>query len=340
LASKPLPSEAPFSSIIYNNGELQNEGIEINFGATPVKSKDFEWNLNFVFAKNNQKVLKLPDNGREKNRQGGDIIYDPKTQQLVEAGGIAEGERPFAIYAYKVLGVFATEEEAQKWNASHVDNLASPKGIQTGKHAGDFIFDDVNGDGIIDTKDQVFMGYRTPDITGGIQNQFSYKRFTLRVNMDYAMGHIIENGALARSLGQARAFNEGAPTQALGNDIWQKEGDENKRYARFSFADFDFGQRNYNRLATLGTNFTYGSDVSAMIEKGNFIAIREITLSYDLPGDIMKKIKSTGLTIYASVYNLGYITKYDGINPETYTGFDAIGYPRPRQFVLGGSLRF
>ena len=124
------------------------------------------------------------------------------------------------------------------------------------------------------------------------------------------MGHIISNGALARSLGQGRAFNEGAPEEALGPDIWQKEGDAGKRYARFSFADFDFGQRNYIRLGTLGNNNSYASDVSAMIEKGDFLALREISLSYDLPKNIMKKIKSTGMSVYASVFNVGYLTVF------------------------------
>ncbi len=161
-----------------------------------------------------------------------------------------KGERPYGLWAYKVLGVFATEAEAAAWNATTKDNPASPSGITVKKHAGDFNFADINGDGIIDTKDQVFMGYRTPDKIGGMQNTFSYKGFNLRFSIDYAMGHLISNGALARSLGTGRAFNEGAPSEALGPDIWQKEGDAGKKYARFSFADFDFGQRNYLRGAT------------------------------------------------------------------------------------------
>jgi TonB-linked SusC/RagA family outer membrane protein len=340
LASKPLPLEAPFSSIRYNNGVLQNKGIEIELGAAVIDSKNFSWRTSFAFAKNDQKILKLPDNGREKNRQGGDQIWDPKSKQLVFVGGFAEGERPFSYYAYKVSGVFATEAEAAAYNAKTRDLVASPRGITTGKHAGDFIFEDLNGDGVIDTKDQVFMGYITPNITGGWQNTFSYKGLSLRVGMDYAMGHMISNGALARSLGQGRAFNEGAPTEALGGDIWQKEGDAGKKYARFSFADFDFGQRNYIRNSNLGVNNAYGPDVSAMIEKGDFLAFREITLTYEMPKDIMKKIHSTGMTVFASVFNVGYLTRYTGINPETYTGFDAVGYPRPRQFTLGATLRF
>jgi hypothetical protein len=184
------------------------------------------------------------------------------------------------------------------------------------------------------------MGYRNPDKIGGMQNTFSYKGLSLRIAVDYALGHIISNGALARSLGQGRAFNEGAPEQAIGPDIWQKEGDVGKKYARFSFADYDFGQRNYLRGAPLGVNQSYGSDVSVMYEKGDFLAFREIAISYDLPQSIMKKIHSTGMNIFASIYNLGYVTKYQGLNPESYTGFDPGGYPRPRQFSLGATLRF
>ncbi|MBE7170188.1 MAG: SusC/RagA family TonB-linked outer membrane protein [Williamsia sp.] len=340
LASKPLPSEAPFPSITYNNGVLQNKGVEVELGATVIKTNAFTWRTNFSFAYNRTVIKDLPDNGRAKNRQGGDLVWDAGSKTLVEAGGFAEGERPYGMWAYKVLGVFATEAEAAAWNATKKDNLASPPGISVGKHAGDFIFDDVNGDGVIDTKDQVFMGYRTPDKIGGMQNTFSYKAFSLRIAVDYAMGHLISNGALARSLGQGRAFNEGAPSQALGPDIWQKSGDAGKKYARFSFADFDFGQRNYIRLGTLGNNNSYASDVSALIEKGDFLALREISLSYEVSKDLLRKIRSTGLNLFASVYNLGYLTKYTGINPETYTGFDEAGYPRPRQFSLGATLRF
>ncbi len=340
ITAKPLPSEAPFTSITYNNGALRNRGVEVELGAAVIKSKSFNWDLNFSFAFNRTIITDLPDNGREKNRQGGGIIYDAAQKKEVEAGGLAEGERPYAIYAYRVLGVFATDAEAAEWNSRIKDNLASPQGIIVGKHGGDFIFDDVNNDGVIDTKDQVFMGYRNPDIIGGIQNTFSYKGFSLRVNADFAIGHLISNGALARSLGQGRAFNEGAPSEALGSDIWKNQGDEGKKYARFSFADYDFGQRNYLRNAPLGNNSSYNSDVSVMYEKGDFIALREITLSYDFPARITKKFRSTGLNVFASVYNVGFLTKYSGLNPEIYSGFDPGGYPRPRQFSLGANVRF
>ncbi|MBS1564827.1 MAG: SusC/RagA family TonB-linked outer membrane protein, partial [Bacteroidetes bacterium] len=340
LASKPLPSESPFSSIIYNNGELQNKGVEIELGATVLSIKGFTWKTNLSFAYNRTLITKLPPNGRAKNRQGGDVIYDPNAKTLVDAGGLAEGERPYGLWGYQVDGVFSTDAEAAAWNAKVKDNLASAQGIITGKHAGDFIFRDVNGDGIIDTKDQVFMGWRNPDKIGGMQNTFTYKGISLRFTMDYALGHVISNGALARSLGQGRAFNEGAPSEALGPDIWKQPGDVGKKYARFSFADADFGQKNYLRGATLGNNASYSSDVSVMYSKGDFLAFRELSVGYDIPASVMRRIHSTGMNVYFSIYNLGYLTAYKGLNPEIYTGYDPGGYPRPRQFSLGATLRF
>jgi TonB-linked SusC/RagA family outer membrane protein len=340
LASKPLPSEAPFSSIIYNNGNLRNRGVEVELGAEVIRAGAFTWKSNFSFAFNRTVITKLPPNGHPKNRQNGQVVWDPGSKQNVEQGGYAEGERPFGIWAFKVLGVFSTDADAAAWNAKIKDNLASPSGITVGKHAGDYIFADVNGDGVIDQKDQVFMGYRTPSILGGWQNTFTYKGISLRVTMDYALGHLISNGALARSLGQGRAFNEGAPKEALGPDIWQKEGDIGKKYARFSFADYDFGQRNYLRNASLGTNYSYSSDVSTMIQKGDFLAFREISIGYDIPKELLRRTHFAGLNVFASVNNLGYITGYKGFNPETYTGVDGGGYPRPRQYSLGATLKF
>jgi TonB-linked SusC/RagA family outer membrane protein len=336
LDSKPLPLESPFASIVFNNGTLQNKGIEIDLGATILSKPNFNWRTSFSFAYNAQKILSLPYNGRDRNRQGGGTVFDPASGTIQEVGGYAEGERPFAYYAYKVEKVFATEEEAKAWGK--VDQSASPAGITNGKHAGDYQFADLNNDNIIDTRDMVKVGYRTPNRTGGMQNTFTYKQFSLRVNLDFAMGHVISNGALARALGTGRAFNEGAPSEALGPDIWQKSGDEGKKYARFSFQDYDTGQRNYIRYDWTGS--AYASDVSTMITKGDFLALREIYFSYDLPKKLMNRIKSTGMTVFGSVNNVAYLTAYKGLNPETYTGFDPGGYPLPRQFTFGTSLRF
>src|SRR6478735_4501715 len=52
------------------------------------------------------------------------------------------------------------------------DLLASTSGQTVGKRGGDYIWADLNGDNVIDSKDMVFMGYRAPDKIGGMQNTF------------------------------------------------------------------------------------------------------------------------------------------------------------------------
>ena len=191
------------------------------------------------------------------------------------------------------------------------------------------------------------MGYRTPNKVGGWQNTLSYKGISLRFTFDYAMGHVISNGALGRSLGQGRSSNEGAPREAIGNDIWQKQGDTGKKYPRFSFGDFDIGQRNHLRMVSnilgltdVGNGYMYGLDNSIYYCKGDFLAFRELSVSYRLPKNIIGKLNMSNLTINAGIYNIGYITAYTGLNPEVYEGYDPGRYPRPRQFTLGASLTF
>lgn len=341
-----LPAESGFGSIRYNVGELRNRGIELEIGGTVLRKGDFAWNANFSFAYNQQMITKLSPNGRDKNRQGGAKIWDPATKKEIEVGGFAEGERPFGLWAFQSDGIFATDAEAKAWSDANKDLVAPAVAQSRGKRAGDVRWRDVNGDNIIDARDLVFQGYRTPDKIGGMQNTFSYRGLTLRFTMDYALGHVINNGALAREMGQGRAANEGAPTLAIGPDTWQKEGDAGKTYPRFSFADFDNGQRNHIRFAyavganDVGLGDAFGTDNSIYYSKGDFLAFRELSLAYELPKNLTQRVGTSGITLNAGIYNLGYLTAYKGRNPETYKGFDEGNIPRPRQVSVGATVRF
>ncbi|GAB3987329.1 TonB-dependent receptor [Spirosoma daeguense] len=342
LDNLQLPTESGFNSIPFNIGKLRNRGIEIELGATVLKAGAFSWNTNFSFAFNRTTVVELPPNGRDKNRINGGAVYDPALGRDIDVGGYAEGERPGGVWAWKSLGIYATDEEAK---AAPRDLLVTSVALGKPKHGGDVNWADLNSDGQIDGKDLVFMGYRVPDKIGGMQNTFSWKGITVRFTMDYALGHIVSNGALARSMGQARASNEGAPSQALNSDVWQNPGDVGKIYPRFSFGDADFGYRNHLRGAS-AVGYTqvglegYSTDNSIYISKGDWLAFREVSISYQVPKTITNRIKTGSIQLNAGVYNLGYLTGYTGLNPEVYKGFDEGGYPRPRQFTLGATIRF
>ena len=345
LADLPLAAETGFSSIKYNVGSLRNSGIEIGLDARVLEFKGFAWNTNFTFAFNNQMVVSLPTNGRDKNRINGGLIYDPAQGKDVWVGGYAEGERPLGLWAWKSNGVFATDAEAA---ASPIKDMMLPAAnLGKVKHAGDVNWADLNGDNLINEKDLVFMGYRVPNKIGGMQNTFRYKGFTLKFNVDYAMGHVINDGELGRALGQGRSSNEGAPREALGNDIWQKQGDTGKKYPRFSFADYDIGFRNHLRFISSQTGYSgvgidnsYGVDNSIYYSKGDFLAFRELSLSYNIPANICRKMSVKSITLNSGIYNIGYLTAYKGFNPEQYKGYDEGGYPRPRQITFGATIQF
>jgi TonB-linked SusC/RagA family outer membrane protein len=341
LDNLPLAAESGFTSIKYNIGQLRNRGLEVELNATVLKIGKFSWNTNFSFAFNRTTVVKLPANGRAKNRINGGLVFDPATGKDIEVGGYAEGERPLGLYAFQSNGIFSTDEAAK---GAPNDLYVTAGNLNKPKHGGDVNWADLNGDKIIDNKDLVFMGYRVPDKIGGMQNTFSFKGLTLRFTMDYALGHVISNGALARAMGQGRAFNEGAPAEALGSDIWMNSGDVGKLYPRFSMGDADVGYKNHLRFITgytgVGLDDSYGADNSIYYSKGDFLAFREVSLSYQLPQILSRKISAGSVLLNAGVYNLGYVTAYKGLNPEVYKGFDEGSYPRPRQFTLGATIRF
>src|SRR5699024_10737087 len=92
---------------------IRNRGFEVELSATPVKTKNFSWDMSFTFAYNKGIVTKLPDNGQDKNRVGGNYVYDPKQKKYVKVGGFAEGERFGQRWAQHLIGVYSTDEDAE-----------------------------------------------------------------------------------------------------------------------------------------------------------------------------------------------------------------------------------
>src|SRR5699024_10374720 len=135
---------------------------------------------------------------REKNRINGGLIYDTESGEYKMVGGFAEGERIGGIWAYKMIGVYATDEEAA--NAPYDEKVSgawlneSPQ-----KVAGDAIWADKDQNGVINDRDLYFMGYEAPDKFGGLVSTLSWKNLRLRFAVSYEMGHVISNGWRARA---------------------------------------------------------------------------------------------------------------------------------------------
>ena len=317
LTSMSLPYSAGFSSTMTNLGSLENKGVEIEMGARVLpKTSDFCWDISFNFAKVANKILKLPDNGVKNNRIGGIYIWDAKLGDYTWEGGLQEGGRMGELFAYKQVSIYATDEEAA---GAPVDQILAIK--DKTKFGGDVNWLDADKNGIIDTRDQVYMGNIYPKWTGGFTNSFGYKGITLSIRTDFITGHTIYNYTRALLLENLQGEN------ALHIDVlrsWQKQGDIT-----------DIPIYTYNDMYRL--NVKRGN--SQFYEKGNFLALREITLSYDVPKSVLKKAKINSLRFNITGNNLYYFTKYKGTNPEQ-GGTDNGRYPLPMSIIFGAKVDF
>ncbi|ERJ60868.1 SusC/RagA family TonB-linked outer membrane protein [Sphingobacterium paucimobilis] len=331
LFDKPLSSQLGFGSIKSNYGSIRNRGFEVELQATPISNDNFKWNLSTTFSFNRSSVVKLPANEEDKNRINGNYVYDPALGDYRKVGGLAEGERFGGRWAYHYQGVYQTDAEAAN---APLDRNASGRT----KTAGDAIFEDLDGDGVLDNNDMVFMGYIRPDKMGGMVNNFSYKGLSLRVVVDWSVGHVIDNGFKGNVMGSSRN-NNNAFKEAM-TESWQGEGHDAK-YPKYTVqSDFDYNFRNHMRWDNGLGNASGGSNNSRYYGKGDYLAFREVSLSYRLKAAFLSKAKIQGLEFFGGVYNLGYLTKYDGMMPEIFDGADYGTYPRPRQINFGMRATF
>ena len=340
LYDKALPAETGFASIKANLGTVQNKGVELSITAHPLSpSSPIGWEITGTFAMNRTYMKKLPDNGRDKNRVQGGLIWDSQSGTYIEAGGLAEGERIGGRWGYIYQGVYDTDEEAAQ---APEDTKVSGSKLGKNKVAGDAKWADLDNNGIIDDRDIAFIGWANPDKKGALINALTYKNFSFRFVVDYALGHSIANIWRARANANARNAII-TTTDVINGNIWWNPGDAATcKYPRYDNAsDWDNGYRNHMRtIAYAGMNSNGNADNSAYYSKGDYLCFREITLGYDMPKKVCTKLGVNSISLSAGVHNLGYITAFDGLNPEQYDGQETGEYFIPLQVNFGVRLTF
>ncbi|MDP4710657.1 MAG: TonB-dependent receptor [Saprospiraceae bacterium] len=317
LTNLEMPQSTGFSSILTNLGSLRNEGVELELNATIAQKGDFSWDATLIAARNINTIVQLPDNANENNRIGGIFIYDPGINDYAWRGGLQEGGTLGEIFAYRHLSVFPTDEAA----ANSPLDLLVPGGNKN-KFGGDVSWDDIDQNDTIDSRDRVFAGNIFPKWTGGIQNTFRYKGLSLTVRMDFALGHTIYHESRARFNGQ---YQGDIGILQETTRAWQNQGDQTD-FPRYMWAD-QLAQNNSFR----GSTFFH--------EKGDYLALREVTLSYNLPQRLLKPLRIPAARTYFTGTNLHYFTQYTGLNPEE-GGTDSGRYPIPRSFLWGINVNF
>lgn len=351
LTDVNLPGYTGFDSFKTNLGTLRNSGFEVEGNLNLITNpKGFNWNFSFNASYVFNKIVKLPDNGNENNRQGGSQVWDPASQQVIWVGGYQEGHTLGDIYAYQQVKILRDENEVTQLAGNRIDMIAGLYGPNVSEadrqrygltkpiEAGDVLWADLNGDNVIDQLDRVKVGNIYPKWTGGFSTTLSYKNVSLYGRFDFAVGHTILNMVAMRSIGQSVGFKN---IIADGLDCWTAENPDTDLPK--SYYDDSTNKKNIYR-DTAGSDITSVDNRSSRFyEKGDYLALRELTLSWKLPAKWISKIHITDASLYVTGQNLFYITGYSGTSPEAplvYPGVDTGRYPTPRTVLVGASVSF
>lgn len=332
-------------------GTLRNQGFEMEVKANILNNVGgFSWDVTANLSTVANKIIKLPANGNENNRQGGYQVWDPKKGEVVWVGGKQEGGKLGDLFAFKQDHIFKDWDDV-KANANNrydaIGELYGPAAWEalkdkTGKQQiepGDVCWADLNGDGVINNLDRVKVGNIFPNVTGGFSTTVSYKDFSLYARFDYALGHTLYNDLAARSIGQYQgSFN----IIDMVKQSWSEEN-TNTDIPKFYYAD-QLSKKNITRSNNGLTAVDNNS--SRFYEKGDYLALREITLTWNLPKRWINKAFMSNASVYVTGQNLCYFTGYSGVSPEpavdTYygQGIDNGRYPTPKTVLMGVSVTF
>lgn len=336
LFSKDMPNTSGFSSVQTNVGKVRFYGFDIDITTRNIVHKDFVWESKFTWSYVRNKVLELPDNGRDRNRIGGITLADGSA-----FGGIAEGEPLYRYYGYKVSHILQTPEEAA--NALY-DSASRGYDPLTGtsttgkKFAGDYEWMNrpgsekitINGEEqeMISSQDQFLLGYTVPHSTGGFGNTITYKNWSFNLYLDWALGHSILNDTEARYF--INTFTSNTAISEKVKDCWTHVGDTDAKYAKFQ-TDGPMQSSNFR-------------DSDVFNYKGDYLCIREVSVAYDFPKRWVSKVGMQAASVVISGNNLYYFTAAKGVSPEvgassTYSSSYS-NYPPVMRLSLGLKVTF
>jgi TonB-linked SusC/RagA family outer membrane protein len=296
-------------SYLDNNADILNRGVELSLGWRN-NVGDFSYRLNGNVAFNHNEVLSLRPGTI--GIYGGYMNVNASTYTVV---GHPIGE----FYGRQVLGIFQNENEINSY--TNAEGLP----IQPDARPGDFKYEDINTDGVINDKDRTFLGSALPTYTFALNYFMKYKGIDFTLDLYGQGGNHIYNAKRFRQIG-----NENYDRDFYLNR-WHGEG-TSSTYPSADMASQD------NKVVNSWT-----------IEKGDFFRIQNIQLGYTLPATLTSGIGIESVRIYANAANPKTFFKYKGFTPEiaktgpesaTSQGVDSYVYPMSATYNFGVNINF
>ena len=348
LFNVPVPSTSGFDSFMSNIGKVENRGWEIDltsYNTTGI----FKWSTSLNLSRNRNKVLKMGSNN------------EPIYQTLWDGQFITKVGGPVSqFYVYRTDGLLTDKDFTKDANGKLVPLVPVFAGQEpyTVKYVDQWTPDPKNPgkmlppDGIIDGKDMVPYGNNLPDLMYGFTNRFSYKGLELSVLLQGQFGGKV------MFIGQRQIDNGGTgANRTMQHWLHSYKPDYDAKYpGRGNPIPTELGidmSWDGKTPYLFGSNRWQNND-DRRIYSTTFLKIKNITLSYNLPRNIIRKSGMKDARVYFSVDNLKNWNNYPGATPEanggytqnngalnsTLYGVDYITYPVSKRFVLGINVNF
>jgi TonB-linked SusC/RagA family outer membrane protein len=298
LYSVPVPTQAGVANetVTMNAASMNNSGFE--FSATyrnhdhPLKY-DISANLSTL----SNKVTSLGF-GTDYYLTGNYITY--------------VGQEIGQFYGYKYKGIARTLDD--------LENNA----VQNGANVGDCLYEDLNGDGIIDENDRTVLGSGLPKINFGINARFEYKNFDLSISTYGALNYHVTDD-IYNSLTSCYGYSNKLVDMLDANEF-SADGTYLSSHPR-TYA---------TNLASLGWNDLFSE---RQIQNAAYWKLANIELGYNFPDRWFHNTVSA-VRLYVSAQNLYTLTGYKGYNVDyaggTFTpGYNFCSFPTPRSFMVG-----
>ncbi|MBA2250579.1 MAG: SusC/RagA family TonB-linked outer membrane protein [Chitinophagaceae bacterium] len=262
-----------------NAAESRNQGIEITLGISPVKNKDWNWDIRFNYAHMWSNVIAIPASIQPKNDY---YIGDTWLYQNVR-GGLIRGHPTTLLTGYSY----------------------------TRNNRGDILINPANGLPIVNPS-FVPIGDRNPAFTLGTYNSIRYKNFSINFLWDLKVGGDIFNATdmYLTSIGRsARTSDRRTPRVVTGVLKDGLENTSNPTKNTILVTPYYNSSTYYNETAGMPDEEFIQKDV-------NWFRLRDITLNYLLPESFIKRAKFfKGLSVFATANDLILITNYNGGDP-------------------------
>ncbi|MGF7079426.1 TonB-linked SusC/RagA family outer membrane protein [Mucilaginibacter sp. UYCu711] len=341
LFENQLSNTLAFNKYTSNDASIVNYGYELSLTIRPLrKSSKVTWSINLNGALNYDILTKLPAqyNGQYidiQNATGSSAALDASGQYLAKR----VGRNALSNYLYNNQGVYSTTASVPvdpitgiRIRNYNTQLFSTTNNVLLSYQGGDAMIQDLNGDYIIDVRDRQVTGNTQPLITGGFSNTVGYKSFSLNIYSSYTAVRSVLNNSLAQRLtGLSNPFGTNSVPTAGDLRIWRGPGDATAKYANVYNYAHEIYLKNFRREQTLWQ------------EDGSYFKINQVTLSYNLNKDLVKRLGLSNIRTYISASNVAMFTPYSGPNVENVNalGKDIDGaYPNPRTYTLGFTVQF